>query len=263
MDRSFSSDLIGSFSQIKLKVYEESTLLSEICFFLQNYIELHSLYLAKSKSILTPLRKIIETKNSDDSISFFLKFVIQSIDDRIEESENYINVSMNSTYKKFMDFSESYQKNFQNINQEIDNAFHHYNEIEGRVIKLKCEFDEFKLTMNDISTCKQSMRNLRRANYENPDNVKNKITSTTIKTKLKQYEYLNEVETFNEFVHQTKARFVELFNKIELIEKNRIGFIKDTMSDFLQATLSNQNLFLNHIIVHLFRTLLIILTLLM
>lgn len=87
MDGSFSQDLVGSFSQIKLKVYEESTLLSEFTNFLQNYIELYSSYVTKIKNIVGPLRKIIDSRNSEDSTSIFMKNFIQSIDNIFEKSQ--------------------------------------------------------------------------------------------------------------------------------------------------------------------------------
>lgn len=249
MDGSFSQDLVGSFSQIKLKVYEESTLLSEFTNFLQNYIELYSSYVTKIKNIVGPLRKIIDSRNSEDSTSIFMKNFIQSIDNIFEKSQEYITLSLNTTYKNFNDFTTTYQENFKNITQEIDKAFHNYNEFEGKVIYLKSQLDEFKLTMNDISTMQQSICSIQNFESYEANEEKQKINKTTIKTKLKQYEYMNEVNSFNEFVNKTEKRFLELLNQIESNEKKRIVFIKDSMTNFLHSTLNFQNLLINHIIV--------------
>lgn len=103
--------------------------------------------------------------------------------------------------------------------------------------------------MNDISTMQQSICSIQNFESYEANEEKQKINKTTIKTKLKQYEYMNEVNSFNEFVNKTEKRFLELLNQIESNEKKRIVFIKDSMTNFLHSTLNFQNLLINHIIV--------------
>lgn len=156
MEGSFSTNLVGSFSQIKLKSFEEATLLNEMSNFFVLYYDEYSIHFQKLETIFSPLKKVIETRQTIDSVSTFILNFYHYFHQYLLDQSNFIKNTFNQIKAKFQEFSESYSKIVKSINNKMDDLFHEYNEYELKVVKLKGEYDELRLNFCDISTLRKA-----------------------------------------------------------------------------------------------------------